>query len=214
MSGPISWLTISHAQELGGAAVASVTMGALAWKNSGGLRLWIKGIFNAGASRRQMHAKIDTILKEVHPNGGSSLRDSVDAIKIDVSTVKFRQSRLSARVLAVMEENSTPMWEADTNGNWTWANAAYLHVVDRSLAEIIGYGWVNSIHWDDRDRVQIQWMKAIAEHRNFEEQYRIVTPTGTVKPISCVAKPFLPDGEIAAWIAHSSVMDAARPAVS
>jgi len=117
--------------------------------------------------------KLNLLLSEVRPNGGSSLRDAVNRIE-------ERQIRLDERSKAVLHESVDAIFESDSEGRMLWANHAYLRMVGRSMEEIRGFGWINSIHFDDREAVEDHWTQAVEQERPIDMKFRVVTPQGEI----------------------------------
>lgn len=201
------WTTVAP---ILGSVAAGVTIFFALWTRFGRIvwdtcRRWLGYV----SPLRGINEKLDWIGAQLEANGGHTLKDVVVDIqqkqKESASrqkTALFQTNRLSARVLSILDNSPFRVWEADTEGNRTWANGAYLDLVGRTLAEIIGYGWVNVIHYDDRERVRLLWAQAILEQRVFDENYRLIHRTGKVIPCHTVARPFAPDGTLTSWIAY------------
>jgi PAS domain S-box-containing protein len=74
------------------------------------------------------------------------------------------------------------LWEIDLRTNRvTWSEAYYeLFALDRRTEPSID-GWLARIHPEDRQAVQAQYERAIAEERDQDFEYRILLPDGTVR---------------------------------
>lgn len=66
------------------------------------------------------------------------------------------------------------IFEANKNGQYVWINKTYEVLIGRSLRQIKGNGWLNSIHPDMRQKVYEQWNAAIQQERVFEMDYQVV----------------------------------------
>lgn len=132
----------------------------------------ISGMFGIGDIKVDLEAVHDTleaIAMELKPNGGSSIRDSLNRIEL-------RQVLQEQRQKAILTDMSVGVFETDTNGNYVWVNRKYLRMTGRAPSEVNGTGWVNTIADRDQARVIGEWQKAIDEEREFEAEYMIKTP--------------------------------------
>ena len=111
------------------------------------------------------------ISKELRPNGGTSLRDTVDLIDA-------RQILQIERLKAISFDAPVGLKEFSPRGELIWCNRTYLRMVQRDYTELMGYGWINSVFLADRDRVRREWDEVVREGRNYETSYREVTPEG------------------------------------
>ena len=114
---------------------------------------------------QEVRSSVAEVVKELKPNGGSSLRDAVNLI------VAKQRAR----------DNTTEQYgvfETDKNGGCTHCNLQYLRMTGRTQEEVIGNGWVNCIYPEDRAYVREQWAEAVQDNRDFEMQYRMVNADG------------------------------------
>lgn len=115
--------------------------------------------------------KIGYIYAELKPNSGNSLKDTVKRIE-DNQLLLMNKHRI------IVDDYVTGIVETDEKGDITWANATYLEMVNRDLREILGNGWINSVHPDDRERVYRVWKEAFEQKRAFEEKFHMEKKTG------------------------------------
>ena len=135
------------------------------------IKLWpkIKNILGI----TQLEEKIDLIILQLSPNGGSSLKDSIDRIE-------RRQIFSLARQKSLMQSDKRPIFEADLEGNLVWANQAFLSLlgVDQ-LHTVLGRGWVTFLSTNMQE-----WDSAFSDNREFrgiflvkDEEYSVETHT-------------------------------------
>jgi len=146
---------------------------------------------------QEIHYKeVTEIKKELTPNGGTSLKDTVNKIAVAVDTLALQGTRMELRQQNILNSVAVPIFETDKNGECVFANKAYLDLIGRSMDEIKGPSWINMIHPEDRTKVQDEWDRAIEQKRNFELTYRIVCREKKVYDVSCVATPIAGNGYI------------------
>lgn len=124
------------------------------------------------------------IAKEMKPNGGSSMRDAVNRIDNRVDQIDTRQILQFERVKALSMDISSGVQEFGPDGDLIWCNRTYLRLVNRDQTEVTGYGWINSIHPQDRDAVRHAWLEAVRNEMAYEGEYRVLQPEGEVIHIS------------------------------
>ena len=74
-------------------------------------------------------------------------------------------------------------------GKCQFVNEYLCKMLDMSLSEAQGFGWVQSLHPDDRDRVVEEWENATNRRSFFSEEYRFQRPDGGVSWVSGTAVP-------------------------
>jgi PAS domain S-box-containing protein len=155
-------------------------------------------------SLQELHYKdVTAIKKELTPNGGTSMKDTVNKLAVGIEKIStnmeslaLQGNRMELRQQNILNSVSVPTFETNEQGECTFANRAYLELIGRSMDEIRGPSWINMIHPDDRVKVQAEWDAAIHQRRNFELTYRIVCREKMVYDVSCVASPIAGNGYI------------------
>ena len=113
--------------------------------------------------------QMEFVVNELKPNGGMSIRDSLNRIEI-------RQVLQEQRQKAILSDMSVGVFETDNHGDYIWVNRKYLRMTGRAPSEVNGSGWINTVAERDRERVKAEWDEAIAEGREFESHFMIITP--------------------------------------
>lgn len=134
------------------------------------------------AKIESLDAKVIDVIKEVKPNGGSSLRDAVARIEMN-QYISDQQRR------ALLNLAPVPAFESNKSGECIWANRAYLRAVGKSLDEVLGFGWINHIAPNDQEVVRARWTEAIQDGRDFVLDYHILTATGGAQLVHGQAFP-------------------------
>ena len=116
-----------------------------------------------------LSAQVELVITELRPNGGASIRDSLNRIEL-------RQVLQEQRQKAILSDMSVGVFETNNEGEFVWVNRKYLRMTGRAPDEVKGSGWINTIAHRDRERVVMAWNKAIEEEREFEEEFLMITP--------------------------------------
>ncbi|MBF2064672.1 MAG: PAS domain S-box protein [Calothrix sp. C42_A2020_038] len=77
----------------------------------------------------------------------------------------------------------------DLNGNCTYSNPSHQRIFGLGEASILGQGWAEVIHPEDRERVINNWYKILKLGEEYNGEYRIVTPDGIERWISAHSSP-------------------------
>jgi PAS domain S-box-containing protein len=92
------------------------------------------------------------------------------------------------------------MWRTTASGEMDYANERYLEAWDRTLEEVKGWGWQDSIHPDDRQGLVAYWEahRLTAEDGMYE--FRVGSPERGYRWCLSVCSPRLdPGGEVVEW---------------
>lgn len=142
------------------------------------------------------------IQAELHPNGGSSLRDAVNRIDARTKIIEVNTRRLQVSHEVLTEVVDVPFFRSDANGNTTYCSSSLCRLAGMtSSKEYMGLNWLTFVHSDDMDHVRNGWLSAINEKRTYIGNFRIVNPyNGRIYMITEKATPVLDDDDsILGW---------------
>lgn len=176
-------------------ATAAGALALFLWRSRRRIRAIVGVLARPFTSTEILRAEIKEIAKELRTNGGTSLRDVINRLE-----EQGQETR--ALVVAGMDRDRHPLFQADGHGRYAWVNVAYLTLTGRQKADVLSYGWINVVHPADRERVRAQWFSAVKENRSFEEQYRVLGLDGELHRVVCYAYPTVVNGEVKGWIGH------------
>ena len=148
----------------------------------------------------------------------SERKRSDQAVRKSESELRRSQARLEqAQSIAHMGS-----WEWDIRANRvTWSNELFrIYGLDPSQFRASFEGYIERVHPDDRDRVQATIGRALADHRPFVFQERIVRPDGEVRQLESQGEVVLDhDGAVTKMIGvchditeRAAALEAAREA--
>lgn len=122
----------------------------------------IKFMYNARAIQGDITEKLDSIMLQLVPNGGSSIKDSLDRIE-------DKQHFFGSFIKTQLNTHSKALFEADAVGNCTWVNRPHSRMTGFRVDEVMGDGWINVIAPECRERFGAKWEAAVAVGREFDE---------------------------------------------
>jgi PAS domain-containing protein len=194
-------------------AIATVLGAVLGPKALPALKSWAVSIWKAilypfgGTSRlvlemqnklQAQEAHLAFIVEQLKPNGGMSLRDSINRIE--------KRQLLNNNKLNIIIDSSYPMYEMDATGLCIWASNSFLDLTRRNFAEVQNWGWTITVHPEDLDLVRSSWKSCIEDRRAFELRYRII-PKDSHNYLYVVSKasPVTFNGGLVGWIGTMEV---------
>ncbi|MBD2310577.1 PAS domain-containing protein [Desertifilum sp. FACHB-1129] len=88
------------------------------------------------------------------------------------------------------------------DGECIYANERTCYLTGRTAEELLGGGWMNAIHPDDRERMIQEWQKAASEQNyHYQCEYRFLRPNGEICWVLCQTLPELEaDGTIKSYV--------------
>ncbi len=79
----------------------------------------------------------------------------------------------------------------DNKDGMVYCNKRFLSIFGLPKEEAMGFGWVKSLHPDDREAFLAERSKAMAEGREFIREFRVVAPQGETRWLSVHTTPLL-----------------------
>lgn len=131
---------------------------------------------------------VEVNLKRTTLNG----EDRLLAVVRDISARKqtegaLRESETRFRTLG----DFAPVGIFRMNGDgWcTYVNARWEEITGRSYEDGLGYGWLETLHPDDRRMLLEEWQQTAGQREGWSSERRVVTPNGEVRWIRVRARP-------------------------
>jgi two-component system, sensor histidine kinase and response regulator len=108
--------------------------------------------------------------------------------------VKYKQIQSSlqkseAKFRSLGESSPDGIFIADTDGQWIYSNSQWTKMTGLSANESQSNGWMGAIHPDDKARILENWNQFLRDHSNFSSEFRMKTPAGDVRWVSCSTAP-------------------------
>lgn len=99
-----------------------------------------------------------------------------------------------------IELNPQMPWKASRDGKLESLSDRWLALTGQAHGSIVGSGWLEAIHPEDRAAVSQAWANAVASGDAYDTEHRIHTPGGQVRWVRARANPRRDDaGAIVAW---------------
>lgn len=99
--------------------------------------------------------------KEFKPNGGSSIKDSLN--RLEVSVAATRQTSLTlASVVGVA------YFQTNSSGQYVYVSRDWQRMAGMFAEDALGCGWTGAIHPEERDVVTKSWSDSVANGRPWQ----------------------------------------------
>jgi two-component system, cell cycle sensor histidine kinase and response regulator CckA len=129
------------------------------------------------------------------------VRDSSERQQAELA---LRESEARFRHMA--DHAPVKIWVTEPSGNCTYLNQRWLNFTGTTLAENLGFGWLRSLHPEDREQTKEVFERANAHHASFVIEYRLRRWDGVYRwMIDSAAPRFADDGSFQGYI--GSVLD-------
>ena len=123
---------------------------------------------------QEIAATVEMIRKQVQPNGGASIPDSLRRVETELAHSRVVQQEM-------VSQTGVAMWQSSADGACIWASPALADLLNIDGPRVLGNGWASAVHPEDRSRVQEEWKSAVREWRPFEETYKTRAGSGILQ---------------------------------
>jgi PAS domain S-box-containing protein len=111
-------------------------------------------------------------------------RLATTATVLDVSAraraeAALRESEERFRALSVA--SPVGIFNSNGAGQVTYANPRLLQIWGMSEERMLGHGWIDQVHPDDREELVAAWLDALSNEREYEREYRLLLGDGSLR---------------------------------
>ena len=124
--------------------------------------------------QKEIYDRLGCIVKELQPNGGSSLRDCIDQVRDQVN----RNWRMSRAMLSTATDGYV---EFSAEGELVEVSRGILRRLGRSERELLGSNWIACLNVHDRRKATTEIEHALRDQRDIELTLDFQKP-GSTRP--------------------------------
>jgi PAS domain S-box-containing protein len=100
----------------------------------------------------------------------------------------------------LVEASALAVWETEPNGKIINDSISWRNFTGQTYEDLMGEGWLNAVHHEDRARAQYQWKQAVAYESNFDSEFRLLGADGKARWTSVKAIPIYDNsGKVYKW---------------
>jgi two-component system sensor histidine kinase/response regulator len=128
----------------------------------------------------------------LHETIEREVAEHIDALHQENLKYKHIQAHLKqseAKFRSMGESSPDGIFLADTIGQWIYCNSRWLTISGLAFDQSLRDGWSRAIHEEDKARVMEQWNRCLTEHKEFSQEFRILSPKGEIRWVSCRTAP-------------------------
>ena len=129
---------------------------------------------------------------------------------VEAAAAEIRRSE--ERYRSLVQGGAQVVWVAAPDGAMKEDSPEWRWITGQSEEEYSGYGWLESIHPEDRERVERDWRECVRSGKIFDDRYRIRTKAGSYRHYDVRAVPIERDGKIVEWVGASTDVTSQREA--
>jgi len=117
------------------------------------------------------------------------------------------------RFRALVAASSQIVWTTDPDGSITEDSPSWRAFTGQSYDEWAGWGWLDAIHPEDRERAARAWSAAVATRSAYQVEYRLRRADGSHRWTAVRGVPVLaPDGSVREWVGMNTDVNDRREA--
>lgn len=117
--------------------------------------------------------------------------------------IRFREEALRCseeRYRGLTEAIASIVWTLRPDGTATDLTQ-WCDITGQTGAESAGFGWLQAVHPEDRERVRLRWQEALRDRSTFDAEYRLHEANGRYAWYDARAVPLLEaDGRVREWV--------------
>jgi PAS domain S-box-containing protein len=116
------------------------------------------------------------------------------------------------RFRSLVEATSAVVWSTTASGEMAGEQARWSAFTGQSAEELKGWGWLDAIHDDDRERCAGDWRQSVLDRALYETEHRLRRRDGEYRHMLARAVPIHnPDGTVREWVGlHMDITESKR----
>jgi PAS domain S-box-containing protein len=122
----------------------------------------------------------------------------------DITSRKLQEQQLAlseARYRSLVLASSRIVWTTTPDGRQIDEIPEWQAFTGQTQEQVIGFGWADAIHPDDREATMVAWQRAIATGESFQVEQRLRRHDGVYRIMEVRAVPSRDaDGKIVEWV--------------
>ncbi|MFB2836059.1 PAS domain S-box protein [Floridanema evergladense] len=136
-----------------------------------------------------------------HPDYG----DVLVTVHQDITTAKHLQQereqaeealrQSEARFRSLSQYSPIGVFMTDIHGQCIYTNRHYQAICGCTFEELLGEGYIQFIHPEDRKKVLAQWSQAISQQQEFSGEFRYINKQGTIRFVRVQSASILTDSD-------------------
>jgi PAS domain S-box-containing protein len=125
------------------------------------------------------------------------LHRAEEAVRQQNEQTRRAEERFRSLVLATNQL----VWSTDARGRALEDLPLWRAFTGQAPADLLGHGWLDAIHSEDRERAERIWQSSVARAEPYEEEFRLHHHSGAWRWILARGVPVLSDsGEVREWV--------------
>jgi PAS domain S-box-containing protein len=138
----------------------------------------------------------------------SVVSPSTEAVEAAAAELK----RSEERYRSLVQGGAQVVWVAAPDGSMKEDSPEWRWITGQSEEQYTGFGWLESVHPEDRERVERDWRECVRTGKIFDDRYRIRTKGGSYRHYDVRAVPIEREGQIVEWVGACTDVTSQREA--
>lgn len=111
--------------------------------------------------------------------------------RVEQRTALLRESE--QRFISLAAAAPVAIFRINQDNNCTYVNEFWTQITGQEADVALGYGWIETVHPDDREQIHQQWTQAIEQQVPYQGEGRCIRPDGTISFYYCQTSPEFDD---------------------
>jgi PAS domain S-box-containing protein len=120
--------------------------------------------------------------------------------------------RSQERYRSLVQAGAQVVWVTTPGGEIAEDSPEWRWITGQTADEYFAAGWLDVIHPDDRERIELDWQDSISSGKAFDGRYRVRTRNGSYRHYDVRAVAVERDGKIIEWVGASTDVTGQREA--
>jgi len=161
---------LQAADELGVSQVLVVASSTLAV-----LSVLVAGLQMRAESKRRHQVELE--LQDALASVEHQVTDRTQALSRAMADLKVSEQQFRL----ITDLSPVHLFRAGPDGEAKYLSPSFMNMTGLAAGDALGYGWIQAVHPDDRDRLMADWQEALRSQVIFQAEFRFRTATGDMR---------------------------------
>src|SRR5687767_6185570 len=94
-------------------------------------------------------------------------------LETEVQPSELERSERRYRSLVEAVTSAQAVWVANPTGEYSEDSPSWRELTGQTFEQFHGWGWLDAVHADDREKTREVWESAVQNRSRFEAEYRL-----------------------------------------
>ena len=144
---------------------------------------------------------IKTVKEELRPNGGASIKDTVNRVE----AMQLQSEMRFRNFVELLTPKGAALFEANSAGYLIWVSKNFRKATGKTMEELLGASWILTVSPEQRDVIYTKWKEIIRDGRSGILEYTGVGEDEIFRKFVMRVSPIRIDNQVHGFVGNVEI---------